>query len=732
MPPDGVVSVGTQINVGPLRTGFAEAEAAVKQASANMADAQLAFGKAAAAGSEQAAAALKQYQSELQSAQSALLTFAGAEEKETAALRSNISARMAASAELRVLEGNFMGSTRAAGAFLSTLPGIGAAMQLAFPVFGVVALVEILYRGVSALTSWAGALDQLSAKDKAVHEQMMKNAEDELRLQSTLVKASYDLSIAKASSPIEKAQLRVQLESALVGLGEKHVAQLQAEESRLESIQQQQQKIAASYNQMTQSLAGGGASGMSGAGTIGTAFMQHQAQGKADAISNPGPNGEASELQKTKDSIAEANAAVQEATADQINAQSAVAKAYDKVAEAAKKAFGEIVMEQVRLDQQAVESGQRATEELTATWDKMYKADAEAAKELDKQQEESTRKYIEEEKAKADAIRQRLEAQERSASQSYEGTAQRTQTQVASGTVTPEQRIQVLQAALAQEYAAQQAANLKLQSLDADNVVKYQEDLDRMAQLTQQYNQKQAELAQQATTLMMQPCKNFFTQVGGQFTTFVDTWLQGTGRMAAAFQKLGDSIAMDLINSLLQMGEKWVEHEALVTAQHLLGITQRQTADAAAAAATQATASATNVATALSNAAVAATGAAAAVAMTPIVGPALAPAAAAATFADTSVYASIAAFDKGTSLIPRDGIAMLHKGEAVLPPPQTQELSRALSGRAGRGSGGDNHFHYSPQVSAIDGPSVSRTLSQHGQAFMREQNRQLRLMNLIQ
>ena len=108
MPPDGVITVGTQVNVGPLRTAMAEAEAAVKQALANMAAAQAEFGKAAAQGYAPAIAILKQYEAELRSAQSALSALASAEEKETAALRSNISERMAASAALRSMEGQVM------------------------------------------------------------------------------------------------------------------------------------------------------------------------------------------------------------------------------------------------------------------------------------------------------------------------------------------------------------------------------------------------------------------------------------------------------------------------------------------------------------------------------------------------------------------------------------------------------------------------------------------------
>jgi hypothetical protein len=91
---------------------------------------------------------------------------------------------------------------------------------------------------------------------------------------------------------------------------------------------------------------------------------------------------------------------------------------------------------------------------------------------------------------------------------------------------------------------------------------------------------------------------------------------------------------------------------------------------------------------AMSNAGVAATGAAAAVAAIPIVGPALAPAAAASTLADLSGFIALASFDVGTSYVPKDGMAMIHRGETILPPPQADVLREALSGRGGQGDQG--------------------------------------------
>ena len=128
-----------------------------------------------------------------------------------------------------------------------------------------------------------------------------------------------------------------------------------------------------------------------------------------------------------------------------------------------------------------------------------------------------------------------------------------------------------------------------------------------------------------------------------------------------------------------------------------------------------------------SNAAVAASGAAASVAAIPGVGWALAPGIAASTFAETESYAAAAAFDVGTSAVPRTGMAIIHKDEMILPPPQANVMRDALRGGGGNnGSAGSGlTLHYSPTFQSGGTPSDSRR-------SMRELHGQLRRQGLVQ
>ena len=81
------------------------------------------------------------YSAALDKANSKIKQFAAASE---AAGRSSVSSSQAASAAIRSLEGGMNGSIRAAEKFLSTIPGIGSALQAAFPVVGALALTGVL------------------------------------------------------------------------------------------------------------------------------------------------------------------------------------------------------------------------------------------------------------------------------------------------------------------------------------------------------------------------------------------------------------------------------------------------------------------------------------------------------------------------------------------------------------------------------------------------------------
>lgn len=116
----------------------------------------------------------------------------------------------------------------------------------------------------------------------------------------------------------------------------------------------------------------------------------------------------------------------------------------------------------------------------------------------------------------------------------------------------------------------------------------------------------------------------------------------------------------------------------------------------------------------------------------PVVGPFLAPELAAVAFA------AVMAFEKG-GIVPDKGLsmargtdsvpAMLTPGEAVLPREMTGLLMQAAKNGGGSATIHNHHYHYRPQVHAIDGPSVEKMLDTHGDKFAKKMHYHMRKMN---
>lgn len=163
--PDNQLQFTTRVDLSGLKSGMEEVKNSVQSTASASAQSVEEFSARARAATEAYNAAAKgtvaqqkalgeafdaagrsgaTYVEALEQAVAATASLNVAEQAETNTLKGSMSARMAASAEMRVLEGNTMGSTRAAAAFLTTIPGIGAALQVAFPIFGAVALGEVI------------------------------------------------------------------------------------------------------------------------------------------------------------------------------------------------------------------------------------------------------------------------------------------------------------------------------------------------------------------------------------------------------------------------------------------------------------------------------------------------------------------------------------------------------------------------------------------------------------
>ncbi len=236
--------------------------------------------------------------------------------------------------------------------------------------------------------------------------------------------------------------------------------------------------------------------------------------------------------------------------------------------------------------------------------------------------------------------------------------------------------------------------------LDTKELAEWQKLQDQITAATEK-GVKQRQLIQQQEALKTQQIyTQMFNSMYAPLQQFTDHWLQSGQRMGVAFQRMYDQMAMAVINALLK-----------IAAQELIGLALHKTVGAQAR---------------IDDAKTAAAGAYKATVGIPYIGPILAPIAAGVAFA------AVAAFESGADYIPRTGMAVLHEGEAVATKGENSQISKliSMSGNGGQGGGGP-HFTYAPNISAIDGASVSGMARQHSATFVRQTMRQLRLMNKI-
>lgn len=270
------------------------------------------------------------------------------------------------------------------------------------------------------------------------------------------------------------------------------------------------------------------------------------------------------------------------------------------------------------------------------------------------------------------------------------------------------------------------------QSTDPKNAAQQQQLQNQIAQLKGQMQAGAVADTSNIQQLIAQPWLNAFQTINSEWLKVQNQMFYSTRNISLQFARMGQSILISTTDALEKMLLKHLATEAATVAAHkvanlekmiddaqtaagqeaiansslmkrialeIIGLfhhqatnTAKTTSDAVSAAAGTAATIPANIAAAESYAAVAGVAAAASVAAIPVVGWAMAPGVGASMYALGQGFAAMAALDTGTGFVPKDGVAMLHQGEIVVPAPTADEL------RGGGGSGDfsltqNNHFH---------------------------------------
>lgn len=755
-------------DISGLRVGMEEAKAAVKNATASMAEAQAQFGKAAQEGNEQAAAALQMYRDDLAAAQAQLASFTGTQKAATSALRASSSGYHTAYTEAQLLSGSMYGADMAAARFLSTVPALSAALQSAFSVFGVAALVDVFVQvGEGAYNLYEKFISLDAIENKFTDDVKKLQQQDFINVHSIevasqrLQQATRDATNLRAvalslhsegfkeifsgnigagigelfgakdmekQSVIDKTQtlaldrkkLQAQHELSLQQIETNHAAdgaltgqqRINAELAKKLALDKENQQYAYKQDRLEGNITS------PHAGDAMRALKDQQARGEAQAQS----------MQLAHENIGKQEAALRQGFQQQyalqeqqqqmsVFSEKAFWQQRLEIAKPYPQLFGEIESRIGSLSQRAFQQEERAVQEhfrrMQEEAQKNERVMAEANKAVAKMQQQNTDDLLQAGqrwKQYHAAVEKAGEIQRKTANEVADALAGY---QLATGQVSRLAAAQAKAKRDAEEYKKElKALNEELQKMQ-DNPLADKSDQDtrvqkKRNQITQVEGEARVSGIQNQSSIAQAQARPWITaagQVEQAWTTAFDKILVGGRGSWFAIREAEGQMAMSAIHDAENLLQQWIQKEAKKLVIHATNNQIRVASDATAAAASTAIKQQEGFKQALvdaKNAAVAGWRAGMALPFPEDV--IVAPLLAAAGFAG-----AMAQFDTGTSFVPRDGVAMLHAGESVLPPPQTQALRDALNGNSQNGQSRSMNIHYNPVFQSGGTPADART-----------------------
>src|ERR1700674_3245734 len=750
-----IFDLTTVVNLEPLTTGMTQAVASVQSAAASIAASLMKDGESADA----AASALKNLgyaASEVKAALASSNVNIGesviAEDALASATRSGISERMAASASLRVLEGNLQGSSRAAGAFLASTLGLGPALQAAFPVIGALALFGILEQIGTKIGEMIDKPEKIRLEWEKVGSSMIdENDRLAKSYDHVLVKVT-ELESGKLAGLDEQIKLLAIDTSSLGGTLE-HFADsiskvvkeegpwyewlrngtitLMEAQAATRGESADLELLRSNFGAVSKEAIAFGAALHRTLSTEGTSAGLKQVDEQLTTVYTrlqTSPNDEA--LKKFRDGLEqiqsmlskEASTKYLDSVKDGLERDKTAAEEFDKQMkvvqkglDALTKSTGEVL---TKGGPQTAGVGSEGTDiaKLTA------EQNAQMSKLLDErialEQKAAEQGAAVDKKAADESIGQAIRTEQgyEASLRGQERTAQESYSLQIDGLVKLAERKEItwteesakvvalyreeeaaLQASLDKQIAAAVvAAQLEaakrgeiLSTEDARELASVQKLEQEKLTLHEQFLRKEQDAEAKAAEKVEQTYRQNFDRIANTLNTSIASMLNGHETFAQGVMKVWESITTMAIDAILKMAENWVFHHVIMAAANTLFHTQT-TANEIAAAAAHAATMATNSA---ENVAMATSDAAVAAAGTlawwsAVFAPA-APAMAATALTEGLAFAGLAAFAKG-GIVPEDMVGQLHGGEMVLPPELSTGVQNMVSHGGPRGLDGES------------------------------------------
>lgn len=757
---DGIVRIGTQVDVSGLRSGMeeaagvvesssqtmAEAMEAAKVAAQNLADAQKQVGAAAAQGSESAAAIIAEYKNQaaqaianvasLKAMAAAQLEAADAASVDALATRADASAqfeRTEAYGAARVGLAAMTGSVGAMGYGLARVAAssasLGPILQAAFVPIAAVAMVEILGQMIGRLGKFAADAESLATE---LNSDWLTGAIGQVNGLAEAVKQADDeiLKLAQDADSMARGMQSAQIEHIRLTQGpaaayDAEAAEKQQQIAKNVALLQAMMADQAQLQQRASETQGAGTLFASGAPT--TDALKAQQQLKV-------VNGQISSLQQE-------NTLLQEQAANlRLQAQQAAEKGWNPDRAGAQRAdrgaiadaeTTKLIDAQTKAQEDAyakiaalagpkaspvfssVESGAltagtaqqiQAYERIAATMAKV----AESTKGLEtdnRTASDAVDKYADSYTKLGDAQVEAYDIGQRNANELAEAQIR---AQEATHAISP--------LAAAEEQAAIHTREYEQALAELNAQLKAQQQFGNQpaaAQTQNQIAQLQGAHAVQSTgdqaaiqEQIAQPWLNAFNQINESWLRVQNQMFFTTRNIGMQFAKMGQQIFLSIVDNLEKAALIAAERELMMVILHQAANNAKVSSDAQAAAQSNAISAVSSLKEVTHAAATGAAKAYSAMAGIPVIGPILGAVAAATVFAAIEAFGAMASFDTGTGYVPNDGIAMLHQGEAVIPAP-TMEALRGSSG------GGDVNIVQHNNWNTMQDAEFKRQIDRH-------------------
>ncbi len=283
--------------------------------------------------------------------------------------------------------------------------------------------------------------------------------------------------------------------------------------------------------------------------------------------------------------------------------------------------------------------------------------------------------------------------------------------------ITQQQKLELSQQAISQEYAAELTALQKEDALGEQSLASKQRVDDMLIEATRRRDDQMAALTRSALQEQERDYQAFGSSISQAFSSQLRGLLTGTTTWHTAFKNALE----DLLIKFIEWCETSVAHyalaEAMKTAATTAGVAARTSAEQGGAAASLGAQGATVIRSILSSAAETFAGVFGFLA--PLMGPLAVGPAAAAQATVAGMTGAVASADIGMWQVPRDQLALIHQNELIMPAGPAGALRDMLTNNsnADGGAGGGSvaihpttHFH----VNAMDSASVASWMRSNG------------------